>query len=325
MLGLVKGWHEFLKVDSADLTGLPRKRLKSGYHDTKKRLTKEIREFCKKNFDSMGETVLSNLYEEIKSRRGLEIPLSEFEEKYSQIKEKVLMGQPRHATVVISLWGLQFMYPEDFFAKDVQEALRIVRSERDKLMAYKEMSQRELEKKKEDVASLIGRKGYASRTCLLCCFNLVESYFNGIAWDFCREKGRWERLSNKRRDFLSDTGHTTIRDKIIKYPEIIGGKPLWSEGEEPVKSFLEEVKLFRDCLVHPSPFSAPERFGGHDKLEKVYRVDDDIAVRSVTLTCEIITKVHAHLSSNPRTDPPWLTDLKKTLVASHDLPDVNKL
>ena len=72
----------------------------------------------------MTEVKLESLYLEVKRRRDPEMPLSEFETKFAALKEKTLNGAPLHFTVVISLWGLQTMFPEDMFSSDIIEAVR---------------------------------------------------------------------------------------------------------------------------------------------------------------------------------------------------------
>jgi len=107
MLGEITTWQEFLAADNIDLKKTPRKNLKGAVKDINLRLKKEIEKFCKKNFESISQDLLSNLYEGIKQYRGIEMPLKEFEQKYAKIKKDVIKGCPPHLTVHISLWGLQ--------------------------------------------------------------------------------------------------------------------------------------------------------------------------------------------------------------------------
>ncbi|WP_420643807.1 hypothetical protein [Candidatus Leptofilum sp.] len=109
MLGQFNTWQEFLKADVLDLENLPRRQLKSGKTDVKRRLSPEIKGFCSRNFRGMTKSKLSLLYEDIKAFRGLEIPLKEFEKNYARVNRKVLKGNPAHLTVSISLWGPSYI------------------------------------------------------------------------------------------------------------------------------------------------------------------------------------------------------------------------
>jgi len=308
MGGLLKDWHEFFEPSTADLQSLPRRNLKSGHADVKKRLSKELDKFCNKNFLNMTEDSLAKLYDDVSGHRGLEMPLLKFEEKYAAILPRRRADIPRHSTVVISLWGLQYQYPEDELAKDLREAIIVATSSSAKLEKLKKISHAEALKKKDEVARLVSKENFSSRSAILCCFNLIEAYLNGLAWKFSQDDSNLSALSQKKRNLILDTGKTTLRAKIIKYPEIISGTALWTENDEPVKSFLEIFKPFRDSLVHPSPFDAPEKFGGYDKLRKIYDVKKGTAVEIVRTATRMILDINMHLIGQD-VPPIWLKEI----------------
>jgi hypothetical protein len=49
LLGEFQDWSKFLSVETDDLEALPRRMLKAGKVDVQKRLSEEIRKFCKQN------------------------------------------------------------------------------------------------------------------------------------------------------------------------------------------------------------------------------------------------------------------------------------
>ncbi|MCB2186822.1 MAG: hypothetical protein KQJ78_10420 [Deltaproteobacteria bacterium] len=306
-------WHEFFEADTLDLGSLPRRILKSGAKDVKQNVSKNVKFFCDKNFESMTEAKLDLLYEEIKSFRGIEIPLAEFETKYSKIHKSVLKSAPPHCTVVISLWGLQFKFPEDFLAKDLLQALTVAIDADTELERFRKVSHATTRTNQDAIFPLIRKKEQALRSCILTCFILIEAHLNGIAWDFVQHADALDKLSQKDRDRIRDNGRTSLREKILNYPRIVTSRPLWNGTDEPVKSFLNNFKPFRDSLVHPSPFSAPEKFGGYDKLRYFYNIDLDIAVSACENICDIIMRVHKHLNSSDTTPPIWLADIQAKL------------
>jgi len=234
------------------------------------------------------------------------MPLEEFEQKFSGLKQRVLMGHPYHCTVVISLWGLQFKFPEDMLSNDIKEALILNRRAEEVLEDYKKQSHKSLRDARNKVSSAVSQSSFGARMCVLSCFNLVEAFVNGLAWDFSRNENNMNRLSNKKKKLIKDG---PIREKLIKYPEIITGKTLWSEQDEPLRNFLEHVKPFRDSLVHPSPFSAPERYGGHDKLKYLYRIDSKKAELAAKVSVDLITVMFKHVYGGERPQPAWLMKL----------------
>ncbi len=281
MLKELGTWQEFLEADTVDLESLPRRNLKAALSDVRERLSEEIQKFCSKNFRDMDEKKLSMLYEEIKAYRGLELPLVEFEKRFASIRREVLKGNPAHLTICISLWGLQFKFPEDELAKDLMSALQLTSEVQNELNQYRTKTHAELEARKSEISSLTRKKMFAVRSAILCCFNLMEAYLNGLAWDYVQAHGTTS-LSNNHRKLLEDTASASMRDKLKKYPQILVGRELWKEPDQEFDGFIDVLKPFRDSLVHPSPFSAPEKFGGYDKLRLFYRIDDDTAVSTAT-------------------------------------------
>lgn len=312
MLGQFHTWHEFLQADVIDLTRLPRRQLRSGTADVRNRLSAEIEDFCRQNFKGMDERKLSQLYEEIKAFRGLEMPLIEFERRFAPIRRKILEGRPKHLTISISLWGLQFKFPEDEMTKDLIEALQIVFEAHTQLKQDEVKSHATLRRERSRISSLIRKKSFAARTVLISCFNLIEAFLNGLAWDYVQTHGT-ANLSNSQKKLLEDASSVTIREKLMKYPLVITGRQLWQESDEDLNAFLDTVKPFRDALVHPSPFSAPARFGGHDKLCLFYRVDYDTAILTAHLATNLIKRLYTHVYGAITVLPEWIIALEGKL------------
>ena len=159
--------------------------------------------------------------------------------------------------------------------------------------------------KRIHVAELNTRSSFHRRMCVLACFNLVEAYINSTAWDFVSSHDV-SGLSKNKQDLLT-SGQASILDKLVKVPEIVAAMspgPLAQE-KDPLKTFKETIKPFRDSIVHASPFSAPARFGGYDKLSKIYELKLQVVRDTVDLTIDIIGRIHQFLGG--RGDfPHWL-------------------
>ena len=289
MLGKVNDWEEFLKPSTTDYTKLTRDQLRSGYIDVKSRLQKEIETFYSKNFVQLEKKKIIVLYDDIVSQRGLQVPLMEFEERYGKVNRVVLKKNPAHLTVSITLWGLKFLFPEDLLAKDILAALEILKESKEKTMGYKSLPD-------------IRRIEFAQRAIVLSSFNLMESYLNGLAWDYCQSHDL-SALSKRKANLLTDTANASIREKLIKYPAIILGRDDFTING--VNEFLDVIKPFRDSLVHPSPFSAPEKFGGYEKLKKLYELDYHVAITAVA-SIVLIIKGIVELIEKSQQSPQWL-------------------
>lgn len=309
MLKELDSWEDFLEPSTTDYSALPRKQLKSGKNDIKKNLNKEIKAFCSKNFQGVTKKTLSKLYIDICKYRGLDIPLKEFEKKYGKVNPSVIKGNPSHLTVHISLWGLQFLFPEDLLTKDIIVALSILQKSLTSLSQFKDKTHHQINIKKPEVSEAVRQKEFAQRSIILCCFNLLESFLNGIAWDYGQNHDL-SKLSNRKRNMITDAFSVSFRDKLLKYPRIISESEL--DFDDKCELFIEIVKPFRDSLVHPSPFSAPEKFGGYNKLRKIYDLNEHLAIQAVDLMVEIILSIYKHIYGEHK-KPEWLIELAEVV------------
>jgi len=247
------------------------------------------------------------MYEDIKAFRGMEMPLIDFERRFAPVRKEVLRGNPVHLTVSISLWGLQFRIPEEELAKDIMEAVQITESVQQQLRQFESISQTELLRNRAKIGSLLQHKKFAARSGVIACFNLMEAYLNGIAFDYLRTVDM-SGLSNSSKKLLGDSTSASIRDKLQKYPALIAGSALWSTDDSDMVQFLDVVKPFRDSLVHPSPFAAPEKFGGYDKLRLLYRTNKETADLAASTTAKLVIRIHKHIESDSLL-PPWMEEL----------------
>lgn len=305
LLGEITTWQEFLEPETVDYSSLPRKQLKSGKFDVQKNLKDRIDDFCKSNFSNMTQTKLVSLYEELKKHRSLEIPYTEFQDKYSPVKGFYEKGYPEHSTVCISLWGLQYRFPEHDFSNDMIIAIEQLIMTDKKLDEYHEKQHTQLVKAKDDISDLIRKTESAKRQILQTAFSLLECYLNGLAWSYFQNNN--EELSNRRSNTLQDTSNVTLRDKIRKYPFIIFNEEL---DENIYRFLMDEAKQFRDSLMHPSPFSAPEKFGGYDKLEKIYNLDLGTISKLVKGVIEVIEKIES-MKGKTAPVPIWFPEITK--------------
>jgi hypothetical protein len=87
-------------------------------------------------------------------------------------------------------------------------------------------------------------------------------------------------------------------------------RDLWKNPDEEFEEFVDMLKPYRDSLVHPSPFSAPERFGGYDKLRLFYRIDTTTVIKTANLLVSLIRRVHRHIYFDAATLPEWFLHLE---------------
>jgi len=82
--------------------------------------------------------------------------------------------------------------------------------------------------------------------------------------------------------------------RLIRIPALVTERntgPL-HQTRDPLKSFIDVIKPYRDAIVHASPFAAPEQFGGYDKLRKIYDLDLATVRTAVDVTVALIKEIH---------------------------------
>lgn len=286
---------------------IPRKELRERREGIRVYLRSEIEKFCSRNFDKVKPINLAKLYEPLYEHGSFwRLPLIEFNQLLGQPKKGVLKGAPLHSTVSLSyMWGLQTEYPEMHLVKDLAYSFNSAVEAEEKLKDYGEMSQDKVKLLQKEIANLVRSGTYHRRMCVLSCFNLLEAYINGLAWAYVQMHDI-SGLSNRKQKVLTE-GQTSILDKLVRIPQIIAGRssgPLKIDCE-PLSIFKNTIKPFRDSIVHASPFAAPERFGGYEKLSKVYELNLETVRQTVDMTMDIIGIIHRSVGGND-TMPQWM-------------------
>ncbi len=304
MLGELDSWDEFQDIDDPITANRRLRRAKASINRTK--LKPEIEKFLGYNFDGMTIDILVSLYEEIEPPHGLRIDKDEFETRFARINEKACPAPP-HATLQISLWGLQFECPEDHLSKDIQCAFSHLREQEESRTRFKYNSDRQAKLHKDEIGEIIRNEKYACRTCILSCFALLECYLNCIAWDFARSP-EFTKLDEKKQNKLKDRG-VTFNDKISFYPNWILDVDVAQILPNDIKHVLEVLKPFRDSIVHPSPFARPDEFGGKPKLQRLYQLDSQTAIRSIKAVISIIKACEGKRVIDGEL-PSWLRELE---------------
>lgn len=303
MLGQISSWDDYDAVDHIDGVAISRWQLRSGRNDVDFRLGAEIEKFCTLNFDGMSIDKLDSLYDDIKSSRGLDMPLTDFEEKICEIKPEVRHGSRRHVTLDLSLQGLAFWTPEDELVADISIAFSEIERANEVLRPDTPSSHKQPEP--HEIVEASRRERFAARAALLAIFNLAEAYVNSLAWEIV-DQGLTSELNKKDRRMVEHSSGS-LRERFKRLPEILNGGATTAINESAVQLF-DNLKPFRDSLCHPSPLPST-RLAGRSKSAAFRRAGTDTAVGS--LFCLINAIDHVEEQREQRTPPDsWFQDLK---------------
>jgi len=317
--GKVDDWDTFLRdTEEAELLRLGRDRLRRLAESEKRRARRLVVGFSRFFFDGATEGVFEALFDEIRSGipLGLRMPVSEFERRFAPLRREVSKGRdqerPFHATISITLLGLNYEYPEWHFANDIEIAITEARELNRTLAPFSGEFDPALKRKWIEARAVAQRQVAVLRWCVIACSSLIEAYFGGLAWRLQQSEGeRLSRLSSKDRKTVEDTG-ATFRDRLIRIPRILADRALWDERDPDLQALLD-LKQTRDALMHPSPFSVPEKYGGRDKLSIIYSLAHDNAETCVRVTFVALKRVFQHIHGGAAPLPSWMVAVGRIL------------
>ncbi len=153
------------------------------------------------------------------------------------------------------------------------------------------------------------------RSLIEACFRYLEAFLNGLAFDFnVRE---YDKISGKDRVVLTEwnnenkrTKYISFRDKILKYPKIIGGfsePPILESNCPSLKYLMDKSKIFRDAIVHASPFLEPWDVAP-EKERAFYSVSINDATKTLEATLDL-TEVIQKTLGRPLEELWWFCKL----------------
>lgn len=271
-----------------------RRQIKSERERIRGYLRGEVKKFANSNFPNLKPLKLAELYEPLFRFRNLRMSMVDFEKFVGGIREGLFRGAPLHSTVHISAcWGLQTEFPEEYLIKDLAVLYNDLLELDEKLTEQKELTCRQMKHTPSgtDIAEASRRAGTYRRMCLLACFNLIEAYVNGLSWEYV-QRHNISSLSKAKRRMIEEADGSIVK-RIINIPEIISGNPTpFDKTISPLNDFIDTIKPYRDAVVHASPFATPEKFGGYDKLQKIYELSNDTVAHAIDITQQIIGIIH---------------------------------
>jgi hypothetical protein len=261
-------------------------------------------------------------------REHLQRLVDRFRGKYAYVPKYSLERLSDDFSRVIPKWQsmpAQTLIGFDFAGEYEQAGFEYFLSEialyEDMCFAYNQAAQSRYEPRGSPV-NKADRKAHQFylRTAVLSAFYMVESYLNGIAFDFyIRTKGS-RKLSDEEADKLGEWDSKrnrekwmSFRDKIIQYPKIILGvavPPLTESNCEEVRILTEEVKMLRDSLVHNSPKLDVEVIEGKQhlampKIQSIFELNLDKATQVVDSSLRLVKKLNSIVGAHaPNLD--WL-------------------
>lgn len=163
--------------------------------------------------------------------------------------------------------------------------------------------------KGSDTKSGVKAHAFYMRSAIISAFNFVESFLNGLAFDFVTTCRRTLPVDD--RDLLTEWDskrkrqrYLKFRDKVVQYPKIMLNRktPPFTESNCPAFQTLMENIRFRDAVVHSSPKVVD---GGVEKISNLIGIQFSNATDVVDAAIELVKLVDDEVNKG-KYDNTWL-------------------
>ncbi len=252
-------------------------------------LSTETQAFISENFVDCDYARLANLCDKIPSGSGLYLRLDEFERQFFLLTDRIRSCVPTYAHVSISTWGLKFEFPEHHFLRDLETALPELLEVKSRLVAFRTSGSNPREEPGQ-VADLIARENFLSRSITSAAFSLVEAFLSGLFFTAVQE-GTIGLLTCDEQflNYAKTRESAPMKERLDQIVRFASGGTR-SGSDEPFKSFIEIGKKYRDAIHHTTPFGRKDVDPG-GRLIALYEIDGNIALQCTLLASDTITAV----------------------------------
>ena len=213
--------------------------------------------------------------------------LDEFEKAFFPLAERVKRQFPFYAHVSISTYGLKFEFPEHHFLRDIETSLPELLDTRARMTPFIRPTS---ETAGSDVAGLVAREKFLSRSIVSATFSLVEAFLSGLFFTAVHTQSLGSLACDE--DFLryaatKESAPLNNRlDRVVQFTSM-GTE---SGSDDPFKRFIEVGKRYRDAIHHTTPFPRKDvELGG--RLTALYDINCEIALHCVVLSSATLLKI----------------------------------
>lgn len=252
-------------------------------------LSAGTREFVAKHFVRCDYDDLARLCEAIEPGRGLYLRLDEFENAFFPLAEHVKRRFPFYAHVSITTYGLQFEYPEHHFLNDLDAAFEDLKETRQKMAALG-VTDANMKSKRDDIALLLRRSKFVSRSMVSASFSLVEAFLSGLFFTALNVNALGTLPCDESfLNYARKNESASLKDRIDRVVRFVSSGALDGQSE-PFKPFIEIGKRYRDAIHHTTPFERKGLEAGQ-RLVALYEVRSELALLCALLSVASVLKI----------------------------------
>jgi hypothetical protein len=252
-------------------------------------LSTEIQKLIAQNFDRCNYNDLARLCDAIEPGTGLHVRLDEFEKAFFPLAYSVKRRFPFYAHVSISVWGLQFEYPEQHFLQDLDAGLDDLGEIRLRL-ADLGVTDSNMKGKRNEIAPLLSRGKFISRSIISASFSLVEAFLSGLFFTALSTRVLGKRNCDE--NFLryaEKKESVALKDRLDRVVKF-ASNGIADGGADPFQSFIEVGKPYRDAIHHTTPFGRSNLETG-ERLVALYEINPNTACLCGLLSLDCVLTI----------------------------------
>ena len=252
-------------------------------------LSAEMQKFITKNFARCDYDGLARLCDAVKPGIGLYLRLDEFEKSFFALAEPVKRRFPFYAHVSISTYGLQFEFPEHHFISDMDAAFEDLKETRQRIDALGVIDVN-MKGKRDDIAPLISREKFVSRSMVSASFSLVEAFLSGLFFTALNANALGRLPCDEHLlKYAKNKESAALKDRVDRIVRFASSGTVDGRSD-PFKSFIEVGKHYRDAIHHTTPFGRKD-FDAGQRLLALYEVKSDVAVLCALLSLDSVVTI----------------------------------
>lgn len=260
-------------------------------------LSVETQRFISNNFSRCDYGDLAKLCDAVQIGHGIYQRLDEFEASFFPLAEQIRRRFPFHAHVSISLYGLQFEFPEHHFMRDMERGLTDLAETQSRIGEIRECG-RVLKEQRAKVREIVGYEKFLSRSTISASFSLVEAFLSGLFFTAVHTN----RIGDLQCDeeflrYAQSKESAPLKNRLDKVLQFVSGGQL-NGAAEPFSSFIDYGKGYRDAIHHTTPFQRRDVQSG-GRLLMLYEIRSDVAVKCALYSSSAVLEISRRAFGDP--------------------------
>jgi hypothetical protein len=260
-------------------------------------LRRETQGFISENFEDSDYGDLAKLCDAVPIGIGFYQRIDDFEKDFFRLAEKIKCRVPIYTHVSISIWGLQFEFPEHHFLRDLESGFADLEEIKSRLEKFET---REVEPKlhHEEIRDLVGRERFLSRSVISAAFSLVEAFLSGLFFvAACTKSFALLKCDETFQDYAKTKESAPLKERLDRMVKFVSSGQE-SGNNEPFNCFIEIAKRYRDAIHHTTPFGRKDVESG-GRLIALYEINSDIALKCAQLSFETVLAISRWAYGDP--------------------------